>query len=67
VLSARAWPEWQGEGVPGQVVALEAGIGVVAGQGVLMLGKVQQAGKKPMAAGLFARGQRDLVGSVLGT
>jgi methionyl-tRNA formyltransferase len=66
VLRARALPDWQGEGVPGQVVVLEAGIGVVAGQGVLMLVEVQRAGKKPMAADLFARGQRDLVGSVLG-
>jgi methionyl-tRNA formyltransferase len=66
VQRARARPQWQGEGAPGQVVALEAGIGVVAGQGVLALVEVQRAGKKPMAADLFARGQRDLVGSVLG-
>ena len=66
VLRARARPEWQGEGVPGQVVALEEGIGVVAGKGALELVEVQRAGKKPMAADLFALGQRDLVGSVLG-
>jgi methionyl-tRNA formyltransferase len=66
VLRARARPEWQGDGVPGQVVALEPGIGVVAGQGALALWEVQQAGKKPMAADLYARGQRGLVGSVLG-
>ena len=66
VLRARVRPEWQGEGIPGQVVVLEAGIGVVTGQGVLVLLEVQQAGKKPMVADLYARGQRDLVGSVLG-
>jgi methionyl-tRNA formyltransferase len=66
VLRAQARPDWRGEGVPGQVVALEAGIGVVAGQGALALVTVQRAGKKPMAAELFARGQRDLLGSVLG-
>ena len=66
VLRAQARPEWQGEGVPGQVVALGAGIGVVSGQGVLELVEVQRAGKKPMAAEIFARGQRNLAGSVLG-
>jgi hypothetical protein len=33
---------------------------------VLMLVEGQRAGKQPMAADLFARGQQDLVGSVLG-
>jgi methionyl-tRNA formyltransferase len=66
VLRARPRPDWKGEGVPGQVVELEPGLGVVAGQGVLELVKVQFAGKRPMAADLFARGQRDLVGERLG-
>jgi len=66
VLRARARPQWQGAGVPGQVVALEEGIGIVAGRGALALLEVQQAGKKPMAADLYARGQRGLLGSVLG-
>jgi methionyl-tRNA formyltransferase len=51
---------------PGQVIALEAGIGVVTGEGVLELLEVQLAGKRPMAAEVFARGQRGLLGGVLG-
>jgi methionyl-tRNA formyltransferase len=43
------------------------GIGVITSQGALELVEVQLAGKKPMSAGLFARGQRDLVGGLLGT
>jgi methionyl-tRNA formyltransferase len=66
VLRARPRLDWGGKGVPGQVVELEPGLGVVAGQGVLELVNVQLAGKKPMAADLFARGQRDLVGEHLG-
>jgi methionyl-tRNA formyltransferase len=48
------------------VVELESGLGVIAGQGVLELVKVQLAGKKPMAADLFAHGQRDLMGERFG-
>ena len=67
VLRARARPEWPAAGEPGQVVELEAGVGVVTGQGVLELVEVQLAGKKPLAAAPFARGQRDLVGGTLGS
>ncbi len=66
VLRARPHPAWQGEGPPGLVVALPDGLGVVAGQGLLELLEVQLAGKKPLAAGLFVRGQRGLVGGRLG-
>jgi methionyl-tRNA formyltransferase len=68
VLRARPHPAWQGLGQPGQVVELEpAQPGVVTGEGILELIEVQLAGKKPMAAGLFARGQRDLLGGLLGS
>jgi methionyl-tRNA formyltransferase len=68
VLRARPVAGWQGEAEPGTVVELEAGgLAVVAGQGALQLLEVQLAGKKPMAAGPFARGQRHLVGGSLGT
>lgn len=67
VLRAHPLPEWQGEGMPGQVVASPGGVGVVTGQGLLALHEVQLAGKKPMAADVFVRGQRDLIGGVLGT
>jgi methionyl-tRNA formyltransferase len=65
VIRARAWPDRQEPGTPGTVVALEAGVGVVTGQGVLELMEVQPAGKKPMEADAFARGQRGLAGSRL--
>jgi len=68
VLEARPWAAWAGAGAPGEVVALEPeGIGVVTGQGALELLEVQLASKKPMAAGVFARGQRELVGGTLGS
>jgi methionyl-tRNA formyltransferase len=66
VLRTRPQPDWRGQGPPGRVIEVEAGIGVVTGQGVLELMEVQLAGKKPMPAVLFARGQRNLVGGVLG-
>jgi methionyl-tRNA formyltransferase len=67
VLRARPWSDQGGDGLPGQVVSLKPGVGVVTGLGALELLEVQLAGKKPMAADLFARGQRDLVGGSLGT
>jgi methionyl-tRNA formyltransferase len=66
VLRARPLPDWQGEGQPGRVQQMGTGIGVVTGAGALQLLEVQLAGKKPMPAGQFARGQRDLVGGQLG-
>ncbi len=65
VLRARP-AEGDVHGVPGQVVLLGGWPGVVTGKGVLVLEEVQPAGKQPMAADAFLRGQRDLVGSVLG-
>jgi methionyl-tRNA formyltransferase len=66
VLRARPRSEWEGEEPPGLVVDLDPGLGVVAGQGLMELLEVQLAGKRPMAADLFARGQRDLIGSSVG-
>jgi methionyl-tRNA formyltransferase len=66
VLRVRPMPAWVGEGQPGQVVAHQDAFGVVTGHGLLEVLEVQLAGKKPMAASLFARGQRDLMGSTLG-
>ena len=66
VLRTRPGPEWLGEAGPGEVVELPDGAGVVTGQGLLELLEVQLAGKKPMAAGPFIRGQRLIVGEVLG-
>ena len=67
VLRATPHPCWEDKGQPGQVLETAEGAGVATGQGVLELIEVQLAGKKPMPAGLFVRGQRDLVGGMLGT
>lgn len=67
VLRTRPQPAWRGEGAPGQLVELPDGLGVVTGTGLLELLEVQLAGKKPMSGNLFARGQRNLVGSFFGT
>jgi len=67
VLAATAIAVWYGEDTPGQVVDLEDGAGVVTGEGVLRLDQLQLAGKRPMDSVTFVRGQRDFVGSRLGT
>ena len=66
VLSAGSLPQWSGEEEPGRVMALDEGLAVATGEGALLLGEVQLAGKKALSAEVFARGQRDFVGSVLG-
>ena len=57
-----------GNGEIGKVIALaeQPGVGVVTRQGILGLSQVQLEGKREMAVGDFARGQRDFIGSVLG-
>lgn len=65
VLRALPLQEWRSEGQPGQVVALDDGVGVVTGEGVLQLVEVQLAGKRAMTTKDFLRGQRGFVGSVL--
>jgi methionyl-tRNA formyltransferase len=67
VLRARPQPRWQGEEVPGRVVAPTGGLAAATGQGLLHLEEVQLAGRKPMAGEAFMRGQRDLEGRILGT
>ncbi len=66
VLRAAPLSDWRGEGQPGQVIELGDGAGVVTGESVLRLEKVQWAGKRAMAIKEFLRGQRGFVGSVLG-
>jgi methionyl-tRNA formyltransferase len=65
VLRALPLPDWRGEGQPGAVVALDDGVGVVTGRGVLRLEEMQLAGKRAMTTQDFLRGQRGFVGSVL--
>lgn len=66
VLSARLSPSMPGA-QPGQVVVLDpSGLGVITADGVLELLEVQLAGRKPLPAALFARGQPGLIGALLG-
>ncbi len=66
MLRAESLPQWAGEGELGQVMVLDEGLAVATGEGALVLGEVQLAGKRALSAEDFARGQRDFVGSVLG-
>ncbi len=67
VLRARPIPLWSRESAPGTVVETHEALGVVTGEGLLVLELVQLAGKKPLEARQFARGQHGFVGSVLGS
>jgi methionyl-tRNA formyltransferase len=52
---------------PGRVISLDTRVAVVAGTDALLLEEIQLAGKKALAAQEFIRGQRDFIGSVLGS
>lgn len=65
ILRATAM-EHDAPSAPGTVMQIGKDIGVATGKGILLLQQVQLAGKREMTAGEFARGQRDLVGSLLG-
>jgi methionyl-tRNA formyltransferase len=58
--------ELEGDAVPGQVYDSSEGLAVATGDGGLVLKEVQMAGKRAMPAEEFLRGQRKIVGSVLG-
>jgi len=66
ILRAAPLPDWRRDGPPGAMVALDDGVAVVTGAGVLRLEEVQLAGKRPMDIAPFLCGQRDCVGSRLG-
>ena len=67
VLRAQPHSERPGVERPGVVIPLEpSGLGVATGKGTLELLQVQLAGKKPMGASIFARGQHGLLGGLLG-
>lgn len=51
---------------PGTVLDLHDGVSVATADGVLKLMIVQPAGKRPMLAEAWLRGQRDLIGARLG-
>lgn len=66
VLAAHPAP-WAGEEPPGRVVESPEGVGVVTGEGLLVLEEVQLAGKRAMPAEVFCRGQRGFIGAMLGS
>jgi methionyl-tRNA formyltransferase len=51
----------------GRVISLDDRVAVVTGTDALLLEEVQLAGKKAMAVQEFIRGQRDFIGSVVGS
>jgi methionyl-tRNA formyltransferase len=60
--------EGQRDGEIGRVVKLNDGsIGVVTGEGVLVLKEIQLAGRKALKAEDFVRGQPKFIGAVLGS
>lgn len=67
LLRARAIDVDTGGTEPGEVIATDHGLAVAAGDGAVLLERVQLAGKRAMDSDVFARGQRDFVGSILGT
>jgi methionyl-tRNA formyltransferase len=67
ILRARPVPIGPSEKKPGRVISLDDGVAVVTGTDALLLEEIQLAGKKALAAQEFIRGQRDFIGSVLGS
>jgi methionyl-tRNA formyltransferase len=51
----------------GRVISLDDRVAVVTGTDALLLEEVQLAGKKALAIQEFTRGQRDFIGSILGS
>ena len=66
IVSATAIPGWRGPAIPGEIMELPEGAAVATGQGALLLGDVQPAGKRVMDCEAFACGQREFVGTCLG-
>ena len=58
--------EADGSATPGRVITLPDGAGVVTGQGLLVVRRLQLEGRRPVGVQEFVRGRSDFVGSVLG-
>ena len=73
LLAVRAQADWTGPQPPGTTFLLPAspghppGLAVATGQGALIVEQLQLAGKKPLLAAEFLRGQPRIVGARLGT
>ncbi len=66
VIRARALPDLHPPEPPGKVITLNGGhVGVVTGEGVLLLIEIQLAGKRAMPTDAFCCGYRDFVGTLL--
>lgn len=70
-LSLGVQPEWTGPEPPGTVILLpgstprEPRLGVATGRGAVVVRMLQLAGKKPLPAAEFLRGQPDFIGARL--
>lgn len=64
VLRARPLPSAL-SAPPGKVMQIDSEVMVATGNGLLVLEEVQLAGKRPMLADVFVRGQHGFVGSTL--
>ena len=67
ILRARPVTVGKSDEEAGRVISLDDGVAVVAGTDALLLEEIQLAGKKALAAQEFIRGQRNFIGSVLGS
>lgn len=66
VLQSNSVPEARPGGEPGTVVDLQGGLGVITGDTILGIGKLQLEGRSAQAASEFRRGYTGIVGSKLG-
>lgn len=64
VIKASMTPQ-ETDATPGTVIRANGNIGVVTGDGILILGKVQPAGKKEMSVEDFVRGHHEFIGTIL--
>lgn len=68
IIEAIPLPETQSDQKPGQVIKLgkaDADVGVITGDGILLLRTVQLEGKRHHSVSDFMRGQKGLIGSIL--
>jgi methionyl-tRNA formyltransferase len=66
VLEAHTEPDWEGQGEPGRVVEAGDAVGVVTADGLLILDRIQLAGRKALDIEQFCRGQRGFTECTLG-
>jgi len=65
ILRARPGPSCQPETTPGMVLQSDSQVAVATASGLLVLEMVQLAGKRPLSAAEFVRGQRSFIGAIL--